>query len=53
MIRITVLLLFLHDIIFYHSLMYTQTLTPGYIKFTPDVAFTGSFLDIVFGQYVR
>ena len=30
----------------------TQTLTFGYAKCTPDVA-TGSYLDIVFGQYVR
>ena len=33
--------------------MGTQTLTFGYIKWNPDVAFTGSFLDIVFGRYVR
>ena len=37
----------------YYSLMETQNLTFGYIKCTPYVAFTSSFLDIVFGQYVR
>ena len=41
-----------HDIIFYYPLTATGTLTFK-IKWTPDVAFTGSFLDIVFGQYFR
>ena len=43
----------LQNIIFYYSLTTTQTLTFGYIKWTPDSAFTGSFIDIVFGQYAR
>ena len=30
----------------------TQTLTFGYIKWTLDVAFTGSLFDILFGPYV-
>ena len=38
---------------FFYSLTTTQTPNFGYIKWTPDVALTGSFLDIVFGQYVR
>ena len=42
-----------HDIIFSYSLTDTRTLTFGYIKWTPDVAFTGSFLDIVFDQCFR
>ena len=42
-----------HDITFYYYLTATQTLTFGYIKWTPDVAFTDSFFDIVFGQYFR
>ena len=33
-------------------LIATLTLTFGYIKWISDVAFTGSFLDIVFGKYV-
>ena len=33
--------------------MTTQTPTLGYIKCTPYVYFTSSFIDIVFGQYVR
>ena len=45
--------IFLHNIIFYYSLTDTKTLTFGYIKWIPDAAFTGSFLDIVFGKYVR
>ena len=44
---------FLHDIIFSYSLTATQTLSFGYIKWTPYVAFTDSFLYIVFGQYAR
>ena len=35
------------------SLTSTQTLTFGYIKLILDVALTGNFLDIVFGEYVR
>ena len=31
----------------------TQTLNFGYIKWTPDVAFTLSLPDIVFGRYFR
>ena len=42
-----------HDIIFSDSSTATQTLTFGYIKWTPDVAFSGSYLDIVFGKYFR
>ena len=42
-----------HDIVFSYSLTATRTLTFGYIKWNPDVAFTGSFFDIVFGQYFR
>ena len=38
---------------FSNYLTATRTLTSGYIKWNPDVAFTFSFLDIVFGQYVR
>ena len=44
---------FFHDIIFSYYLTATRTLNFGYIKWTPDVAFTGSLLDIVFGQYFR
>ena len=36
-----------HDVIFFYSLTATQNLTFVYIKWTPYVAFTGSFLDIV------
>ena len=39
--------------IFYYSLTAIQNLTFGYIKWTPDVALTGSFLDILFGRYFR
>ena len=39
--------------IFSSSLTDTQTLTFGCIKWAPDVAFTGSFLAILLGQYVR
>ena len=42
-----------HDIIFSYYLTATQTLTFGNIKWTPDVAFTVSFIDIVFGRYFR
>ena len=45
--------MFLNDIIFFNSITTTWTLTFGYIKWNPDVAFTGSFPDIVFGQYFR
>ena len=45
--------IFFHGIIFSYSSTATRTLTFGYIKCTPDVAFTVSFLDIVFGQYFR
>ena len=38
---------------FSNYLTATCTLTSGYIKWYPDVAFTFSFLDIVFGKYVR
>ena len=41
------------DIIFSYSLTSIQTLTFGCIKWTPYVAFTDSFLDIVFGHYFR
>ena len=43
----------LHDTILRYSLTITQTLTFGCIKWTSDVAFTGSFLDIVFVRYFR
>ena len=36
-----------------YSLTSTQTPTIGCIKWTPDADLTGSFLDIVFGPYVR
>ena len=39
-----------HDIIFSYSLTVTQILTFGHIKWTPDVARTVSFLDIVLGK---
>ena len=42
-----------NDIIFSHSLTATYTLNFGYIKWTPYAAFTGSFVDIVFGHYFR
>ena len=42
-----------HDIIYFYSLTTTQTSTFRYIKWPPHVALTGSFLDVVFGQYVR
>ena len=42
-----------HDILFFYSLTATQTLTFGYIKFSPYFTFTVSFLDIVFGMYFR
>ena len=42
-----------HDMLFSYSLTATWTLNFGCIKWTPDVAFTGSFIDIVFGQYFR
>ena len=45
--------IYFHDIIFPFSLTATRALTFGYIKWTPDIAFTDSFLDIVFGQYLR
>ena len=38
---------------FSSSLTATRTLKFGYKTWTPDVAFTGNFFDIVFGQYVR
>ena len=41
---------FFHDIIFSYYLTAIQTLTFRYINWTPDVAFTGSFLNIVFGR---
>ena len=34
-------------------IFFLNTLTCGSIKWTPYVAFTGSFLNIVFGQYFR
>ena len=37
----------------FYSLTATQTLTFEYVKYTPDFSFTGSFLDIVSGQYIR
>ena len=45
--------MFFHDIIFSYYLTATQTLTFDNIKWTPDVAFAGNFLGIVFGQYFR
>ena len=36
---------------FCYSLTATRIPTFRYINWTPDVALTGSFLDIVFGQY--
>ena len=39
--------------IFYYSLTATPAHTFGYVKCTPDVDFTASFLDIVLGQYFR
>ena len=42
-----------HDIIIYYFLKATQTLTFRYIKWTPDFAFTSSFLFIALGQYGR
>ena len=53
MIRVAVYIDIFNDIIFSYYLTATQTLIFGCIKWTPDDAFTGSFLDIVFGQYVR
>ena len=38
---------------FCYYLTATQTPTFGYIKWTPDVSLTGSFIDIVFGQVFR
>ena len=38
---------------FSYSLTSTRTLSFGYIKWTHNVALTGSFLGILFGQYVR
>ena len=52
-IQISVYIDFFHDIIFSYSLTATQTLTFGHIKWTPDVTFTDSFRDIVFGCYFR
>ena len=45
--------MFFHIIIFSYYLTSTQNLTVGYIKRTPDYAFTYSFLDILFVQYFR
>ena len=42
-----------HDMIFSYYLTTTRNLTFGYIKWTPDFAFTGGFLGIVVGQYFR
>ena len=42
-----------YDIIFSYYLTANQTLTFGYIKWTPDDIFTGNFLDIVSVQYFR
>ena len=42
-----------NDIIFYDYLTTTQTLTFGHIKWTPYVALTGSFLDMIFHRYFR
>ena len=41
------------DFYFSWYLSVNQTLTFGYIKWAPDDAPTGSFLDVVFGLYVR
>ena len=41
------------DIIFSSSLTATRNLNFAYIKWNPDVLFTGIFLDIVLGRYVR
>ena len=38
---------------FTYFLTSTWALTFGYIKWTPDGSFTGSFFDIVLSQYVR
>ena len=38
---------------FSSSLTTTQTLKFVYVTWTLDVAFTGNFFDIIFGQYVR
>ena len=53
MILVRVYINVLHDITFSCSLTDIQNLTFGCIKCTPYVAFTGSFLDIVFCQHVR
>ena len=39
--------------LFSSSLTVTLTLIFGYIKCTPYVSFTGTFLDIVYDQYFR
>ena len=52
-IRVRVYIYVFHDIIFHYNLTVNRTLTIGYIKCTTSFSFTGSFLDIVFGQYVR
>ena len=45
--------MFFRDIIFSYYSTATLTLTFGYIKWTPDIAFTGGLLDIMFGWYFR
>ena len=45
--------MFLMTIYFSYSLTTTQTPTFGHIKWTLDVAFTGSFLHIVSVQHAR
>ena len=41
------------ELYFSYYLSVTQTLTFGYIQWAPDDALTGSFLDVVFGLYLR
>ena len=54
MIRVRVYIdVFIHDITFSDSLTTTRNLTFEYITWTLYVVFTGSFLDIVLGQYFR
>ena len=43
--------MFFHEMIFSYSSTTMCTLTFEYMKWNPYVALTGSFLDIVFGQY--
>ena len=45
--------MFFHDILFSYYLNLIRNLTFACIKWTPDVAFTGSFFDIVLDRYFR